>query len=215
MKKNWVVCNALLLVVGAVAFHFYQLQRVEKDIRDIREMPAAIGEWRAKDLLVREHDYDILETRNLVLRDYENSKGESVHLFVIYSETNRRVCHPPVVCLIGSGVTLTRSSKEKLTLAGKTFTVNRVVGKSGTDEQVVLYWYMLGNEFTDSYVGQQLRWVAKQATGKNLGGAMIRVNTSILEDGEGKAMERAKRFIQDLLPILLAQGQQMSNNMSN
>ena len=201
MKKQWVVSVLLLFIVGMVAFRFYQMQRLEKDVRDIREIPIKIGQWKAQELPIKEHDYEILETRNLVLRDYRDKKGESVHLFVIYSETNRRVCHPPVVCLIGSGFQVTKSEKETLSLAGRTFTVNRLIAKGAKKDQLVLFWYMLGDEFTDDYVTQQLRWVLKQATGKPLGGAMIRIVTPITED-EAQAFERAKRFLQELIPVL-------------
>ncbi len=201
MKKQWAVSGLLLLGVGIIAFHFYQMQRLEKDLRDIRDIPIQIGEWKAREIPVQEHDYEILETRNLVLRDYRDPKGESVHLFLIYSETNRRVCHPPVVCLIGSGFQVTKSEKEKLSLAGRNFTVNRIIAKGGKKDQLVLYWYMLGDEFTDDYLTQQIRWVLKQTTGKPLGGAMVRIVTPITED-EDQAFERAKRFIQQLLPVL-------------
>ena len=201
MKKQWLVSALLLFIVGMIAFRFYQMQRLEKDLRDIRTIPIKIGQWRAQEIPIKEHDYEILETRNLVLRDYRNKEGESVHLFVIYSETNRRVCHPPVVCLIGSGFQVTKSEKEIVSLAGRTFTVNRLIAKGAKKDQLVLFWYMLGDEFTDDYVTQQLRWVLKQATGKPLGGAMIRIVTPITED-EAQAFERAKRFLQELIPVL-------------
>lgn len=201
MKKNWTISTLLLLGVGLITFRYYQMQRVERDRRDIREIPTEIGEWKAKEIPVREHDYEILETRNLVLRDYRDKKGESVHLFVIYSETNRRVCHPPVVCLIGSGFQVAKTEKETLSLDGRTFTVNRLIAKGGKRDQLVLYWYMLGDDFTDDYLTQQTRWVLKQASGKPLGGAMIRIVTPVTTE-ESEAFERAKRFIQELLPIL-------------
>ena len=202
MKKNWVVSGLLLLGVGVIAFHFYQMQRIEKDVRDIRAIPLQIGEWKASEIPVSDHDYDILETRNLVLRRYRNKKGESIDLFVIYSETNRRVCHPPVVCLIGSGITVTKTSKETLSLGGKTFIVNRLLAGTGEQEQLVLYWYLLGKELTDDYFTQQIRWVLRQAAGKGVGGAMIRMITPV-SGSEQEALERAKRFLQEFLPVLM------------
>ncbi|MBI4436474.1 MAG: EpsI family protein [Candidatus Omnitrophica bacterium] len=201
MKKHWVVSSFLFVIVGAISFHFYQMQRVEKDIRDIREIPMEIGEWKASDVAVSDHDYEILETRNLALRQYRNKKGESVDLFVIYSETNRRVCHPPVVCLIGSGVSVTKTTKESLSFPGQTLTVNRLLAGEGKSQNVVLYWYMLGKEFTNDYFTQQIRWVMKQATGKGLGGAMVRIIVPISKSEE-ESLITAKRFIGELLPIL-------------
>ena len=201
LKKNWMVAGLIFLVVGVIAFHYYEMQRKEKDLRDIRQIPKEIGEWKASDIPVSDHDYDILETRNLVLRKYQNKKGEPVDLFLIYSETNRRVCHPPVVCLIGSGVTVTKTTKETVSVAGRTFAVNRLTAGAGKEEQLVLYWYLLGKDFTDDYFAQQTRWVMKQAMGKGVGGAMIRVMTPIAGNEE-KALERAKEFIGGLIPIL-------------
>lgn len=202
MKKNWVVSGVLLLIVGTIAFRFYQMQRVERDVRDIRKIPHQIGEWTAQDVTVSEHDYEILETRNLILRDYQNKKGELVSIFVIYSETNRRVCHPPVVCLIGSGAEVTTAVKETLPVSGRSLPVNRLTVRGGSHQQLVLYWYMMGKEFTDDYFTQQARWVVKQAMGKGVGGAMVRIMTP-LSGSEEEALGRAKRFIQEFVPILM------------
>jgi len=201
MKRNWIVSSFLFVVVGTISFHFYEMQRIEKDIRDIRKIPQSIGEWKANDVPVSDHDYEILETRNLALRRYRNTKGESVDLFVIYSETNRSVCHPPVVCLIGSGINVTKTTKENLSFPGRTLTVNRLLAGEGKSQYVVLYWYMLGKEFTDDYLTQQIRWVAKQAIGKGLGGAMVRIIVPISKSEE-ESLATAKRFIGELLPIL-------------
>lgn len=218
MKKHWIVSACLLFCVGAVSFRLYQMQRIEKDLRDIRQLPSEIGEWKAADLAVSERDYEILETRNLILREYHNKKNEPIHLFVIYSETNRRVCHPPVVCLIGSGVTVTKTTKEKISVGGREFTVNRLLaGGGGSPEQLVLYWYMLGGEFTDDYLTQQLRWVMRQATGKGLshsGGAMIRMTTPI-SGSEEEALKRAKHFLGDLLPALTHKGEEQEKSDEN
>ena len=202
MKRHWILSALLLTVVGLVAFRYYQMQGVERDLRDIRHLPAQVGEWTAADLPVSEHEYDILETRNLVLRDYKNQKGDVINLFLIYSETNRRVCHPPVVCLIGSGIEVEEAHKETLTIGGRTLPVNRLIARGGKSDRLVLYFYMVGQDFTEDYVTQQLRWVVKQATGKGVGGAMVRVMVPITE-GEEAALAEAKGFLEKLLPLLM------------
>ena len=201
MKKNWIVSSLLFLVVGAITFHFFQIQRSESDLRDIRLIPMQIGEWTARNLKITEREYEILETENLFSREYQNPQGESMSLFVIYSETNRRVCHPPIVCLIGSGATVAKSTKETLSLSNQELPVNHLVTTVGRREYLVLYWYMLGKEFTNDYFTQQFRWVFKQMTHKGVGGALIRVITPI-SGTEEETLERAKRFVQELLPIL-------------
>lgn len=200
-RSSWVISTLLLLIVGAVSFRFYQIQSAASDVRDIRELPRQIGEWRAEDLEVTERAYEILETRNLISREYRNPKGETLNLFVIYSETNRRVCHPPVVCLIGSGATVTRDAKGTLSLSDRTIPVNHLVVESAGQSKLVLYWYMLGKEFTEDYFTQQFRWVLAQATGKGPGGALVRI-IAPMSGSEEETLEGLSRFVRDLLPYL-------------
>ncbi len=201
MKKNWVVSTILFIIVGAISLHFYQIQRATHDTRDIRKIPMELGGWQARNIQVTDREYEVLETRNLISREYRNGKGESMSLFVIYSETNRRVCHPPVVCLIGSGATVNQSGRSFLSFPEKEIPVNTLMVQSGNQKNLVLYWYMLDESFTEDYFTQQFRWVIRQAMGHRGGGALIRVVTP-LHGTEEETLERVKEFIQELLPHL-------------
>jgi hypothetical protein len=53
-----------------------------------------------KDVPVDEKTYEILETRNVLSRIYENPKGEQIHLLLVGSRKDRRVAHPPEVCYL-------------------------------------------------------------------------------------------------------------------
>lgn len=200
-RFNGIVASILLLTVGTISFRFYQMQRLEKDSRDIRHLPMSFGEWSAKELTLTEREYEILETRNLVSREYRNPKGEQMNLFVIYSETNRRVCHPPIACLIGSGATVTHNSKRPFSLSNQDLPVNYLTTRDGDKRYVVVYWYMLGREFTEDYFTQQIRWVLRQAGGKGVGGALVRIITP-LSGTEEETVERVRRFVETLLPHL-------------
>jgi len=204
MRKHWFVSITLFLIVGFISLHFYQIQRIEEDLRDVREIPMKIGEWTSKDLTVTDREYEILETENLIVREYQHPNGSVINLFVIYSETNRRVCHPPVVCLIGSGAEVTQTSKGSLALSNQTIPVNHIVVESGGNERLVLYWYMLGDEFTDDYFTQQLRWVFKQSTGhlkRGVGGALIRMITPMVGTEE-ETLANVQGFVEELVLLL-------------
>ena len=64
--------------------------------------PAEIGEWRGEDAPVDERTYEILETRNVLSRNYKNPDGGVVHLLMVGSFKDRRVAHPPEVCYMSS-----------------------------------------------------------------------------------------------------------------
>ena len=102
------------------------LGRVSHDSLDIRIFPYVVGEWQGKELQVTEKEYDILETRNLISREYISSSDEKVYLFIIYSETNRGVFHPPEVCMMGGGVKIVDKRSEKIDARGYRFSVNKL-----------------------------------------------------------------------------------------
>ena len=129
MKNNtigFVVIIALTVITGFFSLNLYFQQRSAQDKLDIRMFPYVVGEWQGKDITVTEEDYQILETRNLISREYARPNGDTLHLFIIYSETNRAVFHPPEVCFIGSGIKILDKKRENIVRGQSSFDVNKL-----------------------------------------------------------------------------------------
>lgn len=169
----------LLSVASFLSLNLYFQQRAAYDNLDIRIFPYVIGEWKGKDLRITQKEYDILETRNLISREYVNPSGERLFLFIIYSETNRRVFHPPEVCMMGGGVKIVDKRSAVIDSAGYNFSVNKLYTQKDNYRGMALYCYKAGSLYTDNFYLQQAIFALNQLLGGHKGGATIRVSMPI------------------------------------
>ena len=160
-------------------------------------VPVQMGEWMGHDLALDEKTYEILETRNVLSRIYQNSRNESVHLMIVASHKDRRVAHPPEVCYLSSHYSILNSGKEIFQWNGQTVRFNRFVAqdtKNKAHQENVMYVYKVGKLFTDNYFSQQLLFSWNRATRQETEVQLIRL------DGEKSAPFQI--FLESLLPYL-------------
>jgi len=194
----YIAIVALLVLTSVASLNLFMRQRTEHDVLDVRAFPYKIGGWAGTDLEVTEKEYDILETRNLITREYIDGSGEKIFLFVIYSETNRMVFHPPEVCFIGSGVSITDKQTEGFNFKQKEFLTNKLYLEKGDARSIALYCYKSGNLYTENFYLQQIHFMLNQLLGKRSGGATIRVSMSVYESEE-KTLATLKSFMKDAI----------------
>ena len=188
----------LLLLTSVASLNLFMKQRTEHDVLDMQAFPYKIGAWTGADLEVTEKEYDILETRNLISREYADGSGEKIFLFVIYSETNRMVFHPPEVCLIGSGVTIADKKNEGINFKQKEFFTNKLYLQKDDARSIALYCYKSGNLYTENFYLQQVHFMLNQLLGKRSGGATIRVSMPVYESEE-KTLVTLKSFMKETI----------------
>jgi len=199
-NKTFIIVIAILVISAAIGLKSYQSPREDVALKTkVANFPMEIGEWKAKDIPLAERDYEILETRNLILRDYKNAKGQSVYLYLIYSEDNRKVSHPPEVCFIGSGATIVDQKPVQITSAIK---ANKLVVEKANDRQIVVYWFKAGPLYTDKYIKQQWKVVTDRTFGKRTSGALIRLSVDIKDDNQAAALLLLKSFAALIEPLL-------------
>ena len=185
MNKNtigYITLIFLLIVASFFSLNLYFHERTAHDELDIRTFPYIIGDWKGKDLNIEEYEYKILETRNLILREYVNSRGDKLSLFIIYSETNRSVFHPPEVCMVGSGIEILEKEVEKIDYGKNIISANKIYTGKGDYKGISLYCYKAGNLHTDKYYLQQAYFALNQLLGRHIRGATIRVSMQIKDD---------------------------------
>ena len=192
---------ALLSVTSLFSINLYFQQRTSHDEIDINIFPDTIGDWKGRDLEIKENVYKILETRNLILREYVNSANDKLTLFIIYSETNRSVFHPPEACLIGSDIKIVDKKIENINEDGRTFTVNKLHTEKDDYRGMSLYCYKTGNFYTANFYLQQIFFALNQLLGKDKGGATIRASMSIKKDEE-TTLAILKDFIKESVKVI-------------
>jgi EpsI family protein len=179
---GFVVLMVMLLGASAVSLRLFNSERAAHDKLDVHTFPMTVGEWRGSELPITEREYDILETRNLISREYANPAGEKLYLFIVYSETNRSVFHPPEVCMMGSGLDITDKQIEKFSVGNKVYATNKIFAGKDQYKEIILNCYKAGNIYTSDFYLQQTRLALHQIFGRNVPGATLRVAMSIGKD---------------------------------
>ncbi|VAX37403.1 hypothetical protein MNBD_UNCLBAC01-923 [hydrothermal vent metagenome] len=194
MKKSYIFIITLFFLSGFFSWRLYFQKYSQNDTVSIHEFPKVIGEWISEEIPISDKDYEILETRNAFTRRYTHSQtGVEVYLFIIYSQNNRKVSHPPELCYTGSGATVLSKKPEIIGSQQSIETVQVVVEYTHT-QQVLNYWFKVGESFTPSYWKQQLLIAVKTFTGKPASSALIRISSTVKEGGQKKASKDIDAF---------------------
>ena len=173
---------------------------------DINTFPAVIESWTSENIPISEYDLAILETRNAFIRKYTSPEGKSIFLFIVYSQNNRKVSHPPEICYTGSGATIVSSAHDSIPASGAILSiqVNKLAVEKGPQKQVVFYWFKVGDTMTSNYWKQQSLIAIKSFTGEPASSALIRISMDADNENISPVTQDLKEFGQHILPYLFS-----------
>lgn len=207
MKKNDFSYSIIIVLISlscVISWKVYFKTYQQVDTVNIHKFPTQISDWSSKDLIITEKEYTILETRNVFVREYKNSKLEKVHLFIVYSQNNRKVSHPPEICYVGGGISVLGNTRDYLIEEGSRNVVqtNKLLLEQGVTQQVAFYWFKVGNTFTSNYWKQQFLIVLKTLLGQPSSSALIRISATIEGHDQPKTESIIKDFSAKVVPLL-------------
>ena len=207
MKKNdkkYFVIIGFLTVSCIISWQLYFKVYRQEDTVDIKQFPKTIGKWRSEDLPITDDEYAILETRNAFVRRYSRDGGPNVYLFIVYSQNNRKVSHPPEVCYIGGGVTVVNNTRDTIEVPVQNLVIrtNKLLLEFKNFQQLAVYWFKVGDSFTSNYWKQQFLIAAKTLLGKPSSSALIRISADVNGDDLARSNQSIKEFAQEIVPFL-------------
>ena len=200
--KRYVIVVILLLVTALLTFGAYKDQNYSGELYT-SNIPMTIGRWSGRELSTDERTYEVLETRDMFSRDYSTPNGERVLFTIIFSQSNRKVSHPPEVCLSGGGWERINRDIQRITYGNTSLDINRIVLQKGEREQVILYLYKAGDRLTPNYYNQQLNIIVNGMINRNVSSALIRVSCSVENDDVEGATALAKGIFQEAINNVL------------
>lgn len=203
-NKSFVFIVAFLIFACVFSWGLYYRTYAAKDTVNIKNFPLSFGDWQGEELPISEEDIAILETRNVFVRRYTNPSGVKIVLFVVYSQNNRKVSHPPEICYTGGGMTVVDSARDHVDVGnGRLVEANRlVVDGKGSLQEVLLYWFKVGNSFTANYWKQQGLIAIKSFLGQPSSSALVRISTRIDGEGQSKGLTELKEFARQIFPLI-------------
>jgi EpsI family protein len=204
--NTFYIIIACFLIAGTISWNLYFKVYRQEDTVSIHDFPKDIAGWTSTELPITDREKAVLETDNVFARRYTNERGEEVTLFIVYSQNNRKVSHPPEVCYTGSGSTIlsnVHDSFTAITASGNIdIDVNHVTVEKGSERQIFLYWFKVGDSFTTNYWKQQGLIALKSFLGQPSSSALIRISASIENGQEPNAKQRLKDFGGIILPYI-------------
>lgn len=196
-NKPFFVVIAILAAAMLISLPSFLMIPTTEGETPVSRLPLQIGEWRGTDLAVDQRAYEILETKNLILREYARG-NDRVYLYLIYSQDNRKVTHPPEVCFEGSGIAIVKKDKIPLELAeGKKIVANGLIVEKEGSSNLVVYWYKAGPYHLDNYLKQQWHIALSRLRFKQTSGALIRLTSEIPPSGQEKTLQNIRQFAQE------------------
>lgn len=198
--RRYLIAIVLLLVTALITFGAYSTKSYSGTLYT-RDIPMIIGDWRGRDIPMDERTYEILETRDVLMREYMNSSNEKVLLTVVFAQDNRKVTHPPEACFAGGGWKRINRDIQTMSVENQTVKANRLILQKGANKQVVLYLYKAGKKVTPNYYAQQLNIILNGMMRRNTSSALIRISSMDDTDVE-ETTARTRKFTTEALPIL-------------
>jgi EpsI family protein len=180
--KYWIVIILFIPVALWVLLYMNRTQDVTQGTSYQISLPYEFGDWIGKDAAIStvemQEIQDNLGTDKIILRNYVNSKGDHVQLYIVFSQKNRTSFHPPEYCYIGSGSAELKSKEmTSLELDKKTLNINRLIFQTPKGRQLVVYWYQAGKRMFASYTRQQMYLALDVLRNRPFEGFMIRLST--------------------------------------
>lgn len=195
--------TSFMIAATIISWPLYFKNYAAPDTVSVHAFPMTIGEWRGEELPISDKDYAILETRNAFARMYTNPDGKQVMLYIIYSQHNRRVAHPPEICYSGGGSTITKKYPYSISDdSAKTVTVNKVTIDEKHYQQIMYYWFKIGDAYTPSYWRQQILIAIKTLLRRPSSSALIRITSVVENDDPNATGQLMDSFAKTIMPTI-------------
>jgi EpsI family protein len=171
---------------------------------DLQSIPVVVDGYIATELPVDESVKDILQTPNVLMRDYVSPDGLRVMLSIVYYEQYRVGFHMPEGCMVGSGSVITESGTETVNGAGQCapFLANRLVLQQRNANEHVLYYFMVDDLITSSYPAMRFHLMLRHLRRQPTGAALVRFSIRVAGEENQASLNEFKRFVSHMTSLL-------------
>ncbi|MDX9701530.1 MAG: EpsI family protein [Candidatus Auribacterota bacterium] len=198
-----IIAVALLLFTGFIMwFGFYYNVKVYNR-HYAQSLPMIIDSMNAREIEMDQKTLDILETTDVTFREYSAPDRIPIYLCIIFSENNRKVAHPPELCLSGGGSNVEQKIQINFdTSIKRNFDAQRLIVNHGSGKWMYLYWYKTGSFYSSKYMLQQFLAAVTQLIHRSSSCALIRLSTPIPPEEEPPYTQTQERLVDFSLKAL-------------
>ena len=196
-----------MLLLGASLNYYFSKPDISLPRKSLAEFPKTLGDWTTvSEQKIEGRSMEILQVDDYFVRNYRNSKGETIGLYMGYFKSQRdgKGIHSPRQCLPGAGWVAVDTSVYNMSIVGhnpETVPVNKFIMGKGLDRQLYLFWYHGRSRVYASEYWNKIYLIWDGLTKKRTDGALIRVNNPIKGNTE-EALKTQTEFIKLFYPLL-------------
>jgi len=206
-KNSKFAAVVIILLLAAALNYYFSKPDISLSRKSLAEFPKELGDWVAiSDQRMDDQSMKVLKVDDYFMRNYRNSKGEVIGLYVGYFKSQRegKGIHSPRQCLPGAGWVPVDTAVYRMELVGhnpEMVPANKFVMGKGLDRQLYLFWYHGRGRIYASEYWNKIYLIWDGLTQKRTDGALVRVNNPVIGNTED-ALKTQSDFIQLFLPLL-------------
>jgi EpsI family protein len=207
MKNFHFILTIVILLAAAALNHYFSKPDTSLPRKSLAEFPKELGDWSAiSEQKIEGRSMEILRVDDYFVRNYRNSKGEVIGLYIGYFKSQRegKGIHSPRHCLPGAGWVPLDTEVYRMAVPGhnpETVPVNKFVMGKGLDRQLFLFWYYgRGRIYASEYLNKMYR-IWDGLTKNRTDGALVRVNSPVIGNTED-VLKTQCDFIKLFFPLL-------------
>ena len=196
-----------VLLVAASLNYYLSKPDISLPRKSLADFPKELGDWTSiSEQKIGDRSMKILQVDDYFMRNYRNSKGEIIGLYIGYFKSQRegKGIHSPRQCLPGAGWVPVNIAVYNLKVPGhnpEMVSVNKFVMGKGLDRQLYLFWYHgRGRVYANEY-WNKIYLIWDGLTKKRTDGALIRVN-NLATRNPNEALQTQTEFIKLFFPLL-------------
>lgn len=196
-----------VLLLGAAVNYYFSKPDISLPRTSLAQFPRVLGEWTViNEQKIEGRFMEILQVDDYFMRNYRNSKGEVIGLYIGYFKSQRegKGIHSPRLCLPGAGWVAVDTSVYNMPVPGHNPTnaeVNKYIMGKGLDRQLYLFWYQGRSRVYASEYSNKIYLIWDGLTKKRTDGALIRVN-NLATKNPNEALQTQIEFINLFFPLL-------------
>ena len=207
MKNTRFILAILILLAAATVNYYFSKPDISLPRKSLSEFPKELGDWTAiSEQKMDSGSMNILQVDDYFMRNYRNSKGEIIGLYIGYYKSQRegKGIHSPRQCLPGSGWVPVNIEIYNLKIPGhnpRHAEINKYIMGKGLDRQLYLFWYQGRGRVYASEYWNKIYLIWDGLTKKRTDGALIRVNNPVTGNIDN-ALKTQSEFIKLFFPLL-------------
>jgi EpsI family protein len=151
IKGAYIAVAILLLTVVITHLTKTRLASFEAIDIAVETLPMQLGSWNGVESdALSTKSKEILKLTKYIKRDYTNSEGKTVSLYIGYwnkqSGEHQAAKHSPALCLPSNGWHVQYKDPVLLTSNSSSLTAKQILGEIQSSEQLFYYWFFAGEE---------------------------------------------------------------------